>query len=269
MPTFEELYTIRLDRELNSNDSNSLYTSTRRQAAINEAVEEFADLTECFLRQSSITCSCNVSEYMVLSSGVLGGSTDFVRLAKQGIEYRVKSSGSTRTWITYLAGDDDFPERPIEWLNRFDPGWRQSTSPTIPSGWYRRTDGGNLYLGLNRPPKIGSSQQAELIVPYVAKPAAMSSASDLPFTVNSSVRYDLTVYHKALPHYAAYKLLPLIGDQERADSQLSKFMGFVARFLAGLRPRGGTHVTLGRSYLQNARRRGDGDRSSVPPSQWS
>lgn len=253
MPNFEDLYKTRLTRELNNSDTSVLFTSTRRQAAINEAVEEFADLTECFIRQSSLTISCNTAEYMLLSSGVLGGSTDFIRLAKQGVEYHRRSSGSSQTWITYLAGDD-FPERPIEWLNRYDAGWRSSTSPTTPPSWYRRADGGNLYLGLSRPPLVTSSQRAQIIVPYVAKPAPMTSTGDLPFTVNSSVRTDLTVYHKAFPHYAAYKLLPLIGDMEGSQSQLQKFMGYVTRFVQAVRPKGGTHVVMAKDYFRNARR---------------
>ena len=61
MPTFEQLWRTRLDVELNSVSTN-LFTSTRRQQAINDAQDEFADLTECFVRQSTIACSCNVTE---------------------------------------------------------------------------------------------------------------------------------------------------------------------------------------------------------------
>ena len=270
MPNLEALQTVYLDTELNSNSSlaGSPYSSANRVRYINEAQEEFADLTECLVRQSTITVSCNTTEYMVLSSGVLGGSTDFVRLAKQGVEYHLYSSGSTRTFLTCLSGDD-FPERPIEWLNKYDQGWRQSTSPTTPTGWYRRFEGGNLYLGLTRPPKVGSSQAAQIVVPYLAKPAEMTSTAAEPFTVNSSVRTDLRIYHKALPHYAAYKLLPMIGDHDGAEKQLQKFLGYVTRFLQTIRPRGGTSVVMGRSYLRDARRRSSFDEGAPPPSQWS
>lgn len=272
MPNFEYLYGPALNLELNSADSNNLYTSTRRQQAVNDGFTEFADLTECFIRQSSITVSCNTTEYKLLSSGTLGGSTDFNRLAKQGVEYRVRSSGSTWTWVTWISGDD-FPQRPIEWRNRNDAGWRQSTSPVTPSGYYLRPNGGNLYIGLDRPPNVGSSQLAEILVPYVARPAPMTSSGDLPFTVNSTTRHDLTTYHQAGAHYAAYKLLPLIGDEQGSNTQLQKFMGYVTRFLQNARPKGGQMVQFAHNYLRAARhgRRGWQDRpkSAVPDSQWS
>lgn len=272
MPIFEDLYGPRLNLELKSSDSNTLFLSTRRQQAINDAQEEFADLTECLIRQSSITVSCNTTEYMLLSSGVLGGSTDYTRLAKQGVEYRVRSSGASTSqrWVTWLTGDD-FLERPIEWRHRQTAGWRQSTTPTTPTGYYLRPDGGNLYVGFDVPPLVGSSQAAELLVPYVARPAPMTSSGAQPFTVNSSVRTDLTLYHRALPHFAAYILLPLVGDEQGAQTQLQKFMGYVTRFLQNGRPKGGTRVMLGTNYLQRARRgRGSFERhSDVPLSQWS
>ena len=75
MATFEYLYSGALDLELNSGDSNTLYTTARRKQAINDGMRQFADLTECLTRQSSLTISCNTSEYQMLSSAVLGGST--------------------------------------------------------------------------------------------------------------------------------------------------------------------------------------------------
>lgn len=274
MAIFEYLYSAALDLEINSADSNTLFTTARRKQAINDAQDEFADLTECYIRQSSIAVSCNTAEYQMLSSGTLGGSTDYVRLAKQGPEYRLRSSGSTRTIVTWIYGEEDFPQRPIEFRNRQDPGWRQgSTTPTTPTGYYLRPDGGNLYFGLDHNPKVGSSQLAEIIVPYVARPVPMASSGDIPYTVNSTTRNDLALYHRALPHYAAYKLLPLLGDEQGAQSQLQKFMGYVTRYLQSARPKGGQVVQLGRNYLKLARsgRRGRFDRagSLIPPSQWS
>ena len=272
MPIFETLYSEDLNIPLNSSDSNVLFTTARRKSAINNGAEEFADLTECLTRQSTITVSCNTTEYLLLSSGILGGSTDYTRLSSQGIEYRVRSSGASTSqrWVTWISGED-FPQRPIDWRNRNTPGWRMSTSPSTPSGYYLRADGGNLYLGFDVPPKVGSSQAAELLIPYVARPAQMTSSGDLPFTVGANTRLDLTLYHKALPHYAAYKLLPLTGDVEGAQSQLQQFMGYVTRYLQSKVPKGGTMVSLATNYLRNARqgrRRGVGD-SVVPPSQWS
>lgn len=268
MANFEKLYSGDLDVQLNSNDSNTLYTTARRQAAINEGLEEFADLTECLIRQSSVSVSCNVSEYMLLSSGTLAGSTDYTRLASQGVEYQVKSSNGA--WLTQISGKD-FPRRDIEWLNSYDCGWRQSTTPMTPTGYYLRPEGGNVYFGLNRKPTVGSSQHAKLTIPYVARPAPMASTGEIPFTVNSSVRYDLTVYHKALPHYAASILLPLIGDMEGSQRQFTLFMSYVTRFLQAMRPKGGQHITTSKNYLQDARRGRGRDAyysPTVPPGQW-
>lgn len=269
MPTFEALYGERLNLELNDSDSAVLYTTARRQQAINDAQEEFADLTECLTRQADVRCSCRVTDYMVLSSGVLGnGSTDFSRLSQQGVEYLVTSSANV---ITQHLSGDDFPQRPIQFRNQHEPGWRQSTAVTkTPSGWSLRKDGGNLYISLNEPPNIGSSETAVIRLGYVARPAAMTSTATLPFTVNSSVRTDLTTYHRALPHYAAFKLLPLIGDREGSAAQLQLFQSYVARYQGQTRPKGGQVVTMARSYFRESRRIGaaNQDRSLDRDPRW-
>lgn len=265
MPTFEQLWRTRLDVELNS-VSTVLFTSTRRQQAINDAQAEFTDLTECLIRQSSITCSCNVTEYQLLSSGVLGGSTDYTRLAPQGVEYLHTDSNGR---ITQASGPEDFPERPLPWRHRHDAHWRESTTPVqVPTGYYLRTDGGNLYLGLNEPPDIGSSEAASVVVPYVARPAPMASSSAEPFTVNSSVRTDLRTYHQALPHFAAYRLLPLQGKTQEAAGQLQIFLSYVTRYQQAQRPRGGQVVSLARNYFAEARGRGDDIGRTVPGWTW-
>lgn len=262
MPTLGQLSKERLSVELND-VSTTLYTSTRRQQAINDAQEEFADRTECLVRQMDIACSCNVTEYSLLAS--TSGSTDFVRFAKQGVEYLFTDSNGR---VTQLAGDD-FPERPIQAQNRTEPGWRASTTPVqTPSGWYRRQDGGDLKIGLYEPPKIGSSETAVVRVPYVVQAQPMTSTTAVPFTLNSTVRTDLAVYHKGLAHYAAYRLLPLIGDTQGALQQLQLFETFVTRYDGQNRPKGGQRVTYATNYLQRARRRTDDDWRAVPGWTW-
>jgi hypothetical protein len=265
MAAFEQLWRTRLDVELNS-VSTVLFTGARRQQAINDGQAEFADLTECLVRQSSVTCSCNVTEYQLLSSGVLGGSTDFVKLAPQGVEYHHTDSNGR---LTQAAGPDDFPERPIQWRNRHDAHWRESTTPVqMPTGYYLRADGGNVYLGLNEPPKVGSSEAASVIVPYVARPEPMTSSSAEPFTVNSSVRADLRIYHQALPHFAAYRLLPLQGKVQEAQAQLQVFLSYVTRYQQAQRPRGGQRVSFARDYFESARSGADGIGRTVPGWTW-
>jgi hypothetical protein len=255
--TFGDLTTTLLDLELNSSDSNTLYTSTRRAVAINAGVAEFAELTECYIRRSTVTVSCNVAEYVVSTI------SDFSRLSAMGLpEYHVTSSGSSATTII-LAGDQ-FPNRTELWLNRYESGWRQSTTPGSPRSFYTRADGGRMLIGFDTRPDVGSSEAAKLVIPYIARPAAMTSSTDVPFTVGGQTRNDLTAYHQAFPHYAAYRLLPLIGDLEGANAQLQKFLGYVARFLQNLRPKGGSHITMARNYLKDARRQRYADDVDAP-----
>lgn len=280
MATFEALAKTRLTIALNNSDTSVLFTGTRRRDAVNEGMEEFADLTECYLRRRTITISCNVSEYVLTSTtvgipstgaGAADMSTDFVRLAQQSAEYRVRSSGgSTARYVTYLTGDD-FPQRTVGWLNREYQGWPQSTSPRVPTGFYLRADGGELALGLDAPPLVKSSEIAQILVPYVAKPERMTSTGDLPYSRGSATRPDLIPYHQALTDYAAAKLLPLVGDETGAQAAIQRFLGYVQRYLSFMRPKGGRFVSMHRDYLRDARRRGrDDDRDArLPPSQWS
>ncbi len=259
MATFEALWSDRLDVELNS-ESTQLFTKARRKQAVNDAQEEFADLTECLIRQADVSCSSGVTEYALLSSGVLAGSTDYSRLAKQGLEYRHTDSNGRLT----IAAGDDFAERPIQWRNRKDTGWRESTTPTrMPTGYYLRADGGGLQLGLAEPPAVGSSETAVVRVPYVARPASMTSSSAEPFSVNGTVRTDLRTYHPALVHFAAFRLLPLQGKVQEAQMQFQLFSAYVARYQQAQRPKGGQTVTLGRNYVREAQGRG-GEGRTVP-----
>ena len=264
MPTMGNLSKSRLSVELN-NGSTALYTSTLRQQYINDGAEEFADLTECLTQVATVTLSCGVTEYRLLSSGVLAGSTDYSRLSSQGVEYLFTDSNGR---VTQLAGDD-FLRREVHSQNRFEPGWRASTTPQqAPSGYYLRSSGGDLLIGLTEPPKVGSSETAVLSVPYVARPAPMASTNDLPFTVGGNVRHDLTIYHRALPHYAAHKLLPLVGDQPGATAQLQLFQSYVQRYREANRPKGGQTITYATDYLGRARGMDSDDVRRVPGWTW-
>jgi len=243
MPTLGNLAKTRLNIELND-ASTALFKKALRYQYVNDGQEEFADQTECLTRNSTIAVSSGVREYSLLAS------TDYVRLAAQGVEYLHTSSNG---FVTQMAGDD-FVQRPIQFQNRVSPSWRGSTTPVLtPTEWYLRPSGGDLLIGLYDPPLVTSSQTAVLLVPYVARPAPMTSTSAVPFTVNGTVRTDLQLYHRALPHFAAYKLLPLIGDVPGAQAQLQTFAGYVARFAGQQRPRGGQQVTYATNYLQRAR----------------
>lgn len=252
MTQFSTLYTARLDRELGTDDSTTLFTTARRKAAINEAQAEFADLTECLARQAVVSVTAGTAEYNLNSTTVIAGG-DFVRFSKEQVQYRVTSTAGART---VLSGDD-LPRRDVEWLNRYEPGWQDSTEASSiarsPRYYYLRPDGGNLYLGVYPPPGLSSNSTASLVVPYLAAPSPLTSDTAEPFTVNSSARTDLRPYHQALVHYAAHQLEKLRRDDQAADRQLQVFLGYVARYTQQLRKKGGQALTFARSYFGTRR----------------
>ena len=252
--TFTDLYTDRLNEELGTDDSTRLFTTARRKHAVNEGLRQFADLTEAYLRESSVTCSNAVGEYNVLSTVIVPGG-DFVRLAKQEPEYRLVSSGSSGS-TQYVSGKE-FRRTTVQWLDEYEPGWRQSTGGT-PQYYYERMDGGQRRIGMYPPPKIGSSQVGTLRLPYVARPSSMTDDTHVPFTQGSTVRRDLIEYHQAFAHYGAHRLEKLRMQTEESGQQLNAFMAFVQRFLGAQRPKGGTTVRVARSYFSEARTRGPG-----------
>lgn len=254
MASFSELYTDRLDEELGTDDSTRLFTTARRKHAVNDGLRQFADLTECYTRESSITCSNAVGEYNALSTVNIAGE-DFVRLSKQTPEYRLVSSGAATSASTSYVGGEDFRRTTVQWLDEYEPGWRQSTGGT-PQYYYERMDGGRRLFGLYPPPKIGSSETGTLRLPYVARPSSMTSDTDVPFTAGSTVRRDLTEYHEAFAHYGAYRLEKLRVQTDQSNAQLQVFLGYVQRFQQSLRPKGGTTIKPARSYFGQSRRRG-------------
>lgn len=248
MATFNDLTGALLDQELRSADSTVLFTSARRAQAVNDGAAEFAELTECLLRVSTVACSCNTQEYNLLDSAILG-STDFVRVAPRGIEFHLTDSNGH---LTQISGDD-FPRRDIEWLNKYEPGWRQSTTPQMPTGYYLDEKNGTYLIGLDLRPDIGSSETGALVVPYIGRPAAMTASTDVPFTVGSNVRVDLIPFHQAIVHYACHQLEKLRGDDEASDRAYAKFLAYVNRYTEKVRKRGGAFVTLAKQYLRSPR----------------
>lgn len=266
---FSQLYTDRLDEELGTDDSTSLFTTARRQRAINAGVRQFADLTECYQRESSISCSNGVGEYDLLST-VNTTAGDFVRLSKQEPEYRLVSSGAATSASTSYVSGKDFVRRTVQWLDEYEPGWRNSTGGT-PQIYYERVQTGRRFIGLYPPPKIGSSETGTLRLPYVARPSSMSSDTDVPFKDSSlATRNDFEPYHEAFAHYAAYRLEKLRVQPQESNAQLQTFLGYVQRFPGAMRPKGGTTVKMARSYFGDARARGpSGGLRAWPTDKWS
>jgi hypothetical protein len=251
MPNFSSLTGRLLDQELHSEDSTVLFTTAKRNAAVNEGVREFAKLTSCYQRRSSITVTGGTGEYNLLSTTILPGG-DFLGWVQIGPEFRY-TDASSNTQV--LAGNEDFPQRSVEWLDSFSPGWQISTQASsiaqLPQCWYERIESGRRLLGFFPVPSTGSSATAEVFITYRAKPQPMSSTGAIPFTdTNGIVRTDLEDYHKAAVHYAASELEKLRPDDQASQTQLQKFLGYVAQYLQDHRKRGGTHVTPMRSYFR-------------------
>ena len=188
MATFGDLYGNALHVELGSNDTQILFTGTRRRHAINEGLRQFADLTECLRTQSTVTVSSGGQEYNLNSTTVLPAG-NFLRLSDQGPVYQVSdTSGNLRT----VAGED-FPQREVQWLDAADMGWR-STSAGTPTAWYLRPDGAALYFGLDCPANVSTSETAQLIIPYVPNPSSMTASTSAVFAFAGVPRQDLQPY---------------------------------------------------------------------------
>lgn len=264
---FSALYTDRLDEELGTDDSTRLFRTARRKYAINEGIRQFADLTECWLKRSTIACSNAVGEYD-LNSTVNTTAADFVRWAKEKPVYRLVSSGSSGS-TQYVSGDD-FRRTTVQWLDQYEPGWRNSTGGT-PRYFYERLQDGKRLLGLYPPPRVTSSQTGAILMPFVARPSSLTSDTQVPFKDSSlATRHDLEIYHQAFAHYGAYQLEKLRVQKQESNEQFQVFMGYVQRFLSAMRPKGGTTIKTARSYFGESRRRGpSGGLNAWPTDRWS
>jgi len=249
---FSSLYTSRLDEELGTDDSTTLFTTTRRKSAINRGIREFAELTECFVKWSTLTITNGSSGELDLSSQL----SDFIRLAKSpvGFEYIDASS-----FVTVLSGQDDLPMRDVKWLDDYEPGWREttvSTSQQMPQVTYIRTDGGQHFLGFWPPPSSGSSAAMSARLSYVAMPAVLTSDTNEPY---GAARVDLRPWHQAAVHYGAHVLEKLRRDDQASQAQLQQFLGYVSRYIQDTRKKGGQVITQARSYFRSRSRQSEKD----------
>lgn len=262
MATFSNLYDDALHTELGTNDTAVLFTTARRKHAINEGLRQFADLTECAVRRSTITSSNGQQEYNLNSTTIIA-SGDFLRVASEGPIYQVSDSNGVSLTLT----GDDFPQASIPYLDHAQSGWR-STVTGYPTGWYERMDGGARYFGLDRIVGLSTSstETAKIILPYVAKPSSMTSDTDVPFTFSTNVRHDLQPYHQALVHFAAHRLELLRKDKEASQDQLKQFLGYVQRYKDMTRPRGNRVVRAAVQYFRRAR--GSRDRGGIATPEW-
>lgn len=249
---FSSLYGSRLDRELGSADSTQLFTTTRRKAAINEGLQQFADLTECYQATADIAWP---SKQISVDLSTYAGSTDFVRLTSEGASVTYTDSNG----LAQVIGGDDLPRVDRTWLTRYRPGWQVSTVSTgtlqFPSAQFVDTEDGAYRIGLSPTPSAGSTGATLTVrVPYVARPQALTSDTVEPFTdTNGTVRADLRIYHQALVHYAAAQLEKLRRDTQASGEQMQQFMAYVERFKAASKRKGGQAIALATNYFTRRR----------------
>jgi hypothetical protein len=247
MATFVQLYSTRLDQELGSSDTN-LFTTVKRKAAINDAMRWFNTQTEALIRTGSFSVSDGTSEYD-LEAQISAG--DFIKLAtKYSPEVWIAVSGQD---TEHYAGDS-FPRRDVEWLNRYELGWRNQEG--YPSSWYVRHEGGTVMFGIYPTPDVQSGETWTAKVPYVAEPTDMSADADIPFTVSGNALIALEPWHDALVYYAASELEKLRKGTDRSAYLLARAEGRVRDYLDKRRVPGGKPIRMARNYRADARRMG-------------
>lgn len=249
--TFLQLWDDALDIELATDDTTQLFTTARRKKAINDAVEAFVRMTDCFRRIGSIPIVDETGTYDLEAT-----LTDFIRLYGEPSVKIV--DGSTTRWIQ----GKDLPRRDVEELDVEEPGWRAADAGT-PASWYLEQDGGQTLLGLHPAPDF-DGDTATIRVPYVAKPADMTQVADEPFTLSANVLIQLRPYHQGLVHYAAAMLEPLRKNYSGAQRQMVLFNGYVAMYLEDERSNGPDQIGLARNYF------GESIRTALPvdPRRW-
>lgn len=265
MSTFLQLFGEDLDAELGSSDRVNLFTTAKRQRAINRAQLEFVKQTGCFQRQATITLADGTQEYDLDATGIIS-SGDFLDVAPQGPTHVYTDTGGS---ITYTEGDDVFPRIDPPQLTRGQSGWRDTTSVSeIPTSWYLREDGGSVHFGLVPVPDIGAGDSAAVLLPYVAHPPDMTDDAHIPFSVvmGTSPKLTLRPWHMALVHYAAALLEPLRKNYQAEKRQRELFAGMVADYIQKQRPKAGQRVVFARQYLRESRQRFIGAR--MDPRRW-
>jgi hypothetical protein len=243
---FSQLYGSQLDIELGSQDRSQLFTTARRQKAINDAMHNFERMASCTPVLGTIAITDGVAEY-----DLLGNFSNFVSLQerREPSIRRVSGSGS----VTWIQGED-FPRKTPTFLDRDEPGW-EADPKGVPNGWYLRDDAGTSYVGLTPPPGPAASGETwTLYVPYLASSDDMVSDGDQPFTINGIVFAILAPYHQALVHYAAGLLEPLRKNYSGAQRQMGLYAGYVAQYETKKRKDGPNQITMRRTYLRDAQR---------------
>jgi hypothetical protein len=253
--TFRELWDLELTKRLSSSDTTRLFTTARRQAAINRGAMTFARLTSCCV------ADCPLGVLLVDGQGWVAVSTPasaFYNFSPQGLLLR-RQNAAGKVWDVPLV------RRGSEWMDRYRPGWRvwcadaTKLNGGVPEEfvWWP----GNFY-GLSTEAAAGNwgrdgivsvfplpfpSQFAgelwQLVAIQWEVPATMNADTDLPFVSSSSPSPSwLESYHPAVADFGAYQLEKLRRDVAAQDANLQAFNEHVQRYLGTRRQRGGDEV---------------------------
>jgi hypothetical protein len=243
---FAALYGNQLDVELASADRAQLFTTARRQKAINDAQLAFVRLTKCTKRYGTIVLVNLTGEYDPRAA-----MSDYLGLLAPPL---VQVITATQTY--YIGGKNDLPRRDPEWLDWQTTGWR-ATPPSTPQAWYQRKQAGVEYLGLSPAPSfaVPGVDLWNLLVPYLGRPVDMVNDSDTPFTMGDTTELiRLEPYHQGLVHYAAAQLEPLRKGYDAITRQMATFAQYASNFLVADRLEGPDEITLERDYYAESHR---------------
>lgn len=246
MATFVDLYSTLLDRELGSVDATQRFTTARRKAAINQAVQEWNRLTESYVVEATKAVVDNDQEFDLET---IITADAFMKLASRQPYIKIVTASTT----TYIDGKS-FARKDIETLDREEPGWR-GASASRPRNWYLRDDGTSVFFGMHPKADVLAGETWTLVIPYVAYVADMTADADIPFNSKQSLR----VYHQALVHFAAAQLEKLRRNYQVSSAQLDAFLAYVHDYLGARKSNAGDQVEFATNYFSNASIRGDRD----------
>lgn len=243
--TFLELYGVELDRVLSTTDRTVLFTTARRQRAINAGMLKFVSMTKCTRAWGTIAMTDDVYEYdLVLYF------PDYIEMLGEPSIKVVSSGGVYTRWIE----GDDLPRTDPQLADRESPGWREWNSAT-PQGWYTRVDNGVTWIGTKYAPDITSGDTWTFYVPFLKKPTALANDLDYPYTLSGNVMSNLSVYDEAIVYYAASLLEPLRKGYAQAANFGKQFAGVVAQFLQDQEQQQPSRVSVLRDYYRESGRR--------------
>lgn len=202
--TFAQLKSDLADKLHEPTTLTNLYWSTVwRAKAINDGQKEFVRLTKCL--EGKTTTFNSVASQMEYDLNSL--VTDFLIVSDDG-------------GVAY--NNDPLDPRDIEWLDKYNDGWRSAAAGT-PEYFYMRQ---LVYLGIV--PKPSSAVTNGIKIYYVPKPTTLSDDADVPFFGLNA----LEDYHEACSDYAAWKGLELRRRYDEATYFKNKFLEQKDKYLA-------------------------------------